>query len=358
MRPASTYRFVSAAIRTHRDVLATSIVDRQYGMDPQRWEAFGAEGRQKSLRDVRYHLDYLTEALEAEDQSLFVNYVDWARTLYSSLGLGEDALETSLRIMLDILPQALSTDLSDLALDFINRGLRRLQTAGRVPPTHLIPDAPNAQLAQTYLESLLSGSRRQATAIILQAVELGTSVKDIYLHVFQPVQRELGRLWQLGEISVAQEHLATAVTQFIMSQLYPRIFATERCGRRLVAACVGDELHELGIRMVADFFEMGGWDTYYFGASTPSTAIVSATSEYEPHVLALSVTMTFHVRTLAELIEQLRAREHGARTPVLVGGYPFNTSPGLWRRIGADAVAHDAEEAIPAANRLLKDPEP
>ena len=99
-------------------------------------------------------------------------------------------------------------------------------------------------------------------------------MRDVYLHVFQRSQYEIGRLWQSNQISVAQEHLCTAATQLIMSQLYPFIFGTERRNRRVVAACVGGDLHEIGIRMVADFFEMDGWDTFYLGANVPITDIV------------------------------------------------------------------------------------
>jgi methanogenic corrinoid protein MtbC1 len=36
----------------------------------------------------------------------------------------------------------------------------------------------------------------------------------------------------------------------------------------------------------------------------------------------------------------------------MVGGYPFNIEPELWKRIGADAYAADASEAIAVASRL------
>ena len=106
--------------------------------------------------------------------------------------------------------------------------------------------------------------------MILQAVEQGSPVKDIYQRVFQPTQHEIGRLWQTNQISVAQEHYCTAATQLAMAQLYPYTFSAERSGRRLVAACVSGELHEIGARIVADLFEMAGWDTYYLGANTPT----------------------------------------------------------------------------------------
>ena len=54
------------------------------------------------------------------------------------------------------------------------------------------------------------------------------SIRDVYLLVFQPCQREVGRLWEAGRITVAQEHYCTAATQVIMSQLAPRLVTGER----------------------------------------------------------------------------------------------------------------------------------
>jgi methanogenic corrinoid protein MtbC1 len=42
----------------------------------------------------------------------------------------------------------------------------------------------------------------------------------------------------------------------------------------------------------------------------------------------------------------------------MVGGYPFNIAPELWTRIGADAWAPDAAQAIAVADRLLAMPAP
>jgi methanogenic corrinoid protein MtbC1 len=213
-----------------------------------------------------------------------------------------------------------------------------------------------SELARTYLDALLQGERRTASRLILDAVERGISIRDIYLHVFQPAQREVGRLWQLNRVSVAQEHYCTAATQLIMSQLYPRIFSGERCGRTLIATCVGGELHEIGVRMVADFFEMEGWDTYYLGANTPAEAILQTLDKQRADVLAISATMTFHVTIVAELIARVRQRTGASTTPyILVGGYPFLVAPNLWREIDADGSARDAQDAVTTTQRLIKE---
>ena len=179
-------------------------------------------------------------------------------------------------------------------------------------------------------------------------------MKDIYLQVFQRSQYEIGRLWQMNKLTVAQEHYCSAATQLIMSLLYPRIFDTKKIGRTLVAACVQGDLHEIGIRVVSDFFEIEGWDTFYLGANTPTSGILDTLAQRRAHVLALSATMTFHVRAVAEVIRAVRGAAASRKVKILVGGYPFNVAPTLWQAVGADAYAPSAGQAVSVANRLVE----
>jgi MerR family transcriptional regulator, light-induced transcriptional regulator len=152
--------------------------------------------------------------------------------------------------------------------------------------SHLLPAAPHGALAERYLELVRAGRRGEASDLILEAVRGGVHVKEIYLHVFQPAQWEVGRLWQTGQLSVAQEHFCTAATQWVMSQLYPWVFSGVRDRGTMIATAVPGELHELGIRMVADFFEMHGWDTAYLGANVPADGVAEAVTPREPDVLS------------------------------------------------------------------------
>lgn len=212
------------------------------------------------------------------------------------------------------------------------------------------------RLERDYIDLLLAGRRHSAAELVLAHADAGVSVKDLYLRVFEPAQVEIGRRWQRNEITVAHEHYCTAATQLIMSMLYPRVFTGERNGRRLVAATVAGNLHEIGARMVADFFEFDGWDTYFTGADTPLRAVVASVAEREAHAIALSATLSQHVGALAELIDAIRAEPATDDVLVLVGGRPFNFDPDLWRRIGADGTAPDAQGAVDLATSLLSTP--
>lgn len=207
-------------------------------------------------------------------------------------------------------------------------------------------------LAARYLEALLATDRHKAWQIIEDALSSGMAIKDIYLLVFEATQYEIGRLWQENRLSVAQEHYCTATTQLIMSRLYPRIFSGEKRGRRVVVACVGGELHELGVRMVADFFEMDGWDSYYAGAGSSESVLLKAVERHTPHVVGLSATLTAHVRRVEKMMEALR-RHFGSAAKILVGGRPFKQQPELWKQMGADGYGANARQAVEVAESLV-----
>jgi MerR family transcriptional regulator, light-induced transcriptional regulator len=343
----------SQTIQTHRRQIAQTAVQRQYELQPEIWEPYGEVGREKSLRDADYHLDYLCQAVIAADPILFVDYVSWLKVLFANLNFPVEVWAVNLECLGQALQVHLPAAQYKLAAQYIELGLNHLPNTLIELPSFIESETPLGSLAQNYLDALLQGERQTASRLIIEAVNQGTAIKDIYLHVFQRTQYEIGRLWQMNRISVAQEHFCTAATQLIMSQLYPHIFTSPRLGRRLVATCVASELHEIGVRMVADFFEMEGWDTYYLGANTPSTSIIRTLDERRADILAISVTITSHVAVVAELIQQVHRSQVGKRVKILVGGYPFNISPELWQYVNADGSATDAQQAIEVANQII-----
>ena len=107
--------------------------------------------------------------------------------------------------------------------------------------------------------------------------------------------------------------------------------------------------------MVADFFELEGWDTYYMGANTPTESILSAVEDYQPEILGISATMPLHRSALKDLISEVRSSDACKGVKILVGGYTLKASPALWRKMGADGFAHDALDATVLAAGLMSE---
>ena len=289
-----------------------------------------------------------------DSPEILADYINWNVSLFSHIGLPVEWLFGSLDDIAAAIRKLLEPSSADIAIGFLDGATSAARQADRHEvSTHLLADSEYGALAVRYLSALLGEQRHDAAQIILDAVDGGVPLVDIYLQVLQPVLREVGLLWQTNKIGVAQEHYATAATQVVMSQLYEHIFDGPENGRRLVAACVGGELHEVGMRMVADIFEVSGWDTYYVGANTPTDEIVETVARQAADALALPATMSTHLPALEAVIHAIRADERTRYTKVLVGGYPFNVSGTLWAKLGADGSAQDALEAIALADRLV-----
>lgn len=336
-----------------RQSLAQEAVARQYAADPTLAARYGAHGRVKCLEDAAYHLAYLEEAVTSGAPQLFLAYIDWVRSLLAGLGVPDADLHAQLAVLRTLALSRLAQPAAREAGAVLDAALAAFAAAPPVPASFIDPAAPLGELAARYLDALIRTERKVAADAVLGAAEGGTPVADLYLDVIQRSQREIGRLWQLSRITVGQEHFCTAASQAVIARLYPWIFTGERSGRRMVAACIGGELHELGMRMVADFFEMAGWDSHYLGANVPTASILDAIAEQQADVVGISATMVAHVDPVRKLVAAIRDDARGRRVRILVGGYPFNLADKLWQAVGADGCATDAREAVAAAERLV-----
>jgi len=322
--------------------LAREIAEIHFARRPELRDRYGARGLAHCAQDAAYHLQYLEQSLRLDNTQLFADYVRWAKIMLEARRVPVDDLIANL----DIVAEVVSRDVP-AARSMIDTAIRSLNA-----PAQQEGDQPHAELAGAYLQAILSGERNVAGTMIKDAIARGVSLRDVYLHVFQPAQHEIGRRWQRNEIGIADEHLATAITQVIMAQLYPLLFSGPRRSRTFVGACVGGELHEIGARMVADFFEMDGWNTYYLGANTPLEGIVKVICERNASVAGISVTISYNLAAVEKVIRDIRKDARCNSTKIIVGGYPFRIAPDLWKTIGADGYAADAQEAIELAERL------
>lgn len=333
--------------------IATAATELFFKQRPELEAKYGKTGRIVSLQGVRDHLAHLSEAILSSSQTLFESYVTWAQEKLAARNIPASDLAVNLNCVKEILAQRLPIENYVIAAKYMNSALLQLEKKVTRQSSYLEAGAPLSSLARQYMNLLIEGDRGAASKVILDEVDKGTAVKDIYMHVFQPVQYEIGRLWQQAKLTVAQEHYCSAATQLIMSQLYYKIVTSEKNSHKLVAACVEGDMHEIGIRMVSDFLEMEGWHTYCLGANMPLSSIIKALHKEKPDLLLLSATMTYHLHAITELITAMHADPNLQHIKVMVGGQPFNIAPDLWKEIGADGYATNASDALEQANKLV-----
>ncbi len=219
---------VSDLILAAQDTLSLKIAQSRYAELRDMFDRFGVEP-EKLLEYTQYELSYLANAIAEKNPGLFTEYIDWTKSMFSSNGIALDVLEKNVGLVRAGLLAALPKETHEILSRYMQAGIAEISGALEAPCSFIDPQSPHGQLAQLYLEAVLKADRGNATRLVMESFQAGASIQDIYIHVLQPVQYEIGRLWQTNKITVAQEHFCSAVTQLIMSQLYyPHICSTEK----------------------------------------------------------------------------------------------------------------------------------
>ncbi len=347
------YKETGRMIKDIDDSFINAILKKQFEYQHELKVRYNSNQIQKYIDDTKYHLSYLSEAITNNRQVLFNEYLAWIKIYFNGLPVTDDEIILNFLLVRDGLKEILPNEMSNISSKFINAGIEYYKSKPPLLPSFITDENPFKELAQNYLSFLVNGDKNSAHQLIMQSVENKTSIKDLYLNVFQVTQKETGRLWQLSRITVAQEHFITAATQLIMAQLYPYLFTTEQKNYKVIVSCVEGELHEIGARMVADIFEMEGWNSYYFGANTSIDNLIDNIKKHQPNIVAISATMIFNISTVSKIIQTIREFDSLNKIKILVGGYPFLIAKDLWKDIGADGFASDALAAVEIAERFL-----
>jgi MerR family transcriptional regulator, light-induced transcriptional regulator len=206
---------------------------------------------------------------------------------------------------------------------------------------------------RAYLSALRAGDRRRAFRAIDGARAAGLTLSVIYLEVLQPAMREIGRLWQENQLSVAEEHLATAITLSVMLRITDDSTWSPPRPRSLIAACAEHERHEIGLRMLCDLLDQDGWETHYLGPTVPTESLVDMVRERNPDAVALSASISPHLPHVRDTIRAIRDATAPGTPLILLGGRPFLEQPALALRLGADLTASDAADAVAALTERL-----
>lgn len=189
--------------------------------------------------------------------------------------------------------------------------------------------------------------------VIDDGVRRGISVERLVMDVIRPAQFQIGQLWQMNKISIADEHVATAIAQFALAQLYPHARRQANTGQRIFVACVEGELHDMGARMAADLLDLDGHDVTFLGANVPTDHLIRKVVAARPDLVVLSISMTFHLGALHEAVRRLR-EEVDPPPPIAAGGRALAWYPELQPRLKLAAFGDDARTLIADVQRFFR----
>lgn len=225
-------------------------------------------------------------------------------------------------------------------------------------------DERQRAFARRFGDTLRVADSAGAEQVIDDAIAAGISGSEIHTEVIQPAMEWIGELWAERAITVADEHLATAISQQVLIRLYDCLqCALPRSRERVLLAAVEGQHHVLGLRMVADVLEGAGFDVMYLGADVPTGSLAKLIKEHEPAIVGLGVGVEVGSTKLWEAIAAIQ--ESGQPTRVLLGGEAvpeeLRHTAYPWLESSADVldvVAEVLDQPVPAVPAEFEVPSP
>jgi len=182
-------------------------------------------------------------------------------------------------------------------------------------------------------------------------------VFDIYDELLIPSLNEWFCQEKEQRLCVWREHVRSSIIRAIIEISYIYLLKERKellekgelvlLNKRVSIVCPSEEYHEIGARIVADYFYMNGYDVLFVGGNTPKNEYVDAIDIIKTDYIAISVTNPYNIIITQKTIEHIRneVKAKNIKQPIIiVGGKAFYNKEHIAMQIGADKVLHSYED--------------
>jgi methanogenic corrinoid protein MtbC1 len=323
---------------------AEAMTEEFFRIHPEWVARFGARGRQFCTADACYHIEFLAGALQAGSPEAFGDYARWTARMLGARGIDAHSVEENLDQLGKHMAGLLLPSEQEEVMKFLSVG--RQECGAQGPGREETGEEGLSLTMRAFLGAVLGGQRQAALTIIEEALRNGARHVDIYVDVITEALHRMGSLWEQNKISVAEEHMATAIAQYVVAMIYPRMIPPTPMRGKMVVTGVCGELHQIGSNMVADAMEAAGWDVRFLGSNLPERSVLETVEEFSPDTLCISTTLVSNLPAAAELIRSIRGRL-GERTPrIILGGAAYGLSPRFVEENGPAETILDLRQAL------------
>ncbi len=203
-----------------------------------------------------------------------------------------------------------------------------------------------------FMECLAAENKEACIDFVRGKLDSGElDILTLYNEILMPAQNQLV-CWQDESLCIWKEHVRTSIVRTIIEFCFPYVIKERdekfggANGKKVLIGCPAQEYHEIGARMVADYFTLLGFDVVFVGANTPQKEIMDALAHVNPAYVGISVTNFYNLVAANKLADELvRIREEKELGfKIVVGGNAFRNNPGAKEELHADALIQTFSE--------------
>ncbi|MDE0905703.1 MAG: cobalamin-dependent protein [Planctomycetota bacterium] len=294
----------------------------------------------------------LAAALDDGNKEQFADKVEWTRDALNARGLASDVLKTALEELCVVLKDSLPSQAWTPLVPFFDAASKRLDQQPASSEDDLDGTGDLDVLARDFLSTLEGGHSAKAVALVVDAIRKDKiSISDALVGVLPRALEYIGRQWHLGAATVAEEHFATQTAGRLLEQIMLMAPEPVANGHTAVMAMVEGDNHDIGVRIVAAFFELDGWKTICLGANAPANDLANITQHFEADLVLIGATLNTQREAVRRCIKTVR--EVCPNQAIIVGGAAFTNLEGCAEDLGANAQALNPEHALRLGREIV-----
>ena len=186
---------------------------------------------------------------------------------------------------------------------------------------NLLRDTGPESASRVFVNRILNGVEAFDPAECEQAlmVAIATfSPTRLMVDVLGPLMTEVGERWHRGDLSIAQEHMVSAMVRRHVSLVLQTF---DRCSKDagIVFSTLPGERHEIGLLMAASVCASMGHKTHYLGPDMPAEQIAAFAARTKSPVVALSLIDRTGLEAVATQVSII-AEQAGSAVTIWLGG--------------------------------------
>lgn len=201
--------------------------------------------------------------------------------------------------------------------------------------------------------SLIAGCEEESANLLISEYLSGKPLAHIFDNLVAPAMHQIGELWYVGKLTVAQEHLATRAVMNAMYKLRS-VLPVSKDRHGLIFCCgVEGDFHELSPYLVQMTFENIGWEVVNFGANTPLYSICDEILRQSPNTICISATTIPDIERATRDYQEFRSKISKIKIPVVIGGLAF-ADERIRQRFPAELYGTSFTQVVEFSKKYLK----
>jgi len=314
-------------------------------------------GSDELYQSLHYQVDLILSAFNTKEYELIDEYFTWKYSVYANREIDLEYFLVEFEIWIHALGIYLyKSHASELMLVYDYLVEKHNANKEKALQVHTLEVKEEyADLFMRLKECLLNANKEEFYKLVKQNLALfENDVFHFIEEIINPLMYEIGYMWQYNKIGVAKEHLATALTGEIIDMFLINKAQNTQEKPLVLLSTIGDESHNLGLKIIAKFLDSLGFDAKCLGTKISNKELITSIYELKPSVVLFSVTLMSNLANLQYIVNEIKSDIKIFNGLVVVGGQALYKKDDIIEIKGADFHSKSLEELKSFLNKILK----